>query len=118
MEFKNVIETVGYAVEGFGVFIIVLGSVVSMVRFSMNLPSVSVSNAYVDARRDLGRSIILGLEWLIAGDIIRTVVVAATLENVAVLALIILVRSFLGFTLHWEVEGYWPWQRPEARPPK
>ena len=57
-----------------------------------------------------GRSIILGLEFLIAGDIIRTVVVADTLENVAVLGLIILIRTFLSVTLHLEVEGRWPWQ--------
>lgn len=67
--------------------------------------------AYRTYRRQLGRSIILGLEFLIAGDIIRTVVVADTLENIAVLGLIILIRSFLSITLHLEVEGRWPWQR-------
>ena len=61
-------------------------------------------------RRQLGRSIILGLEFLIAGDIIRTVIVADTLANVAILGLIILIRTFLGLTLHLEVEGRWPWQ--------
>jgi uncharacterized membrane protein len=58
----------------------------------------------------LGRSIILGLEFLIAGDIIRTVVVASTLENIAALGLIILIRTFLSVALHLEVEGRWPWQ--------
>jgi len=52
----------------------------------------------------------LGLEFLIAGDIIRTVVVAATLENIAALGLIIFIRTFLSVTLHLEVEGRWPWQ--------
>ena len=66
--------------------------------------------AYRTYRRQLGRSIILGLEFLIAGDIIRTVVVADTIENVAILGLIILIRSFLSVTLHLEVEGRWPWQ--------
>jgi len=55
-------------------------------------------------------SIILGLEFLIAGDIIRTVVVDATLENIAALGFIILIRSFLSITLHQEVEDRWPWQ--------
>ena len=58
----------------------------------------------------MGRSIILGLEFLIAGDIVRTVIVADTFENVAVLGLIILIRAFLSVTLHLEVEGRWPWQ--------
>ena len=66
--------------------------------------------AYRTYRRQLVRSIILGLEFLIAGDIIRTVVVADTIENVAILGLIILIRSFLSVTLHLEVEGRWPWQ--------
>lgn len=52
----------------------------------------------------------MGLEILFAGDIVRTVVVADTLENVVILGLIILIRSFLGVTLHLEVEGRWPWQ--------
>ena len=69
--------------------------------------------AYRVYRRQLGRSIILGLEFLIAGDIIRTVVVADTLANVAVLGLIILIRSFLSVTLFLEVEGRWPWQRAQ-----
>lgn len=56
----------------------------------------------------------LGLEFLIAGDTIRTVAVANTLENVAILGLIILIRTFLSITLHLEVEGRWPWQM-EAR---
>ena len=59
----------------------------------------------------LNGSIILGLAFLIAGDIIRTVVVD-TLENVAILGLIILIRSFLSVTLHLEVEGRWPWPWP------
>jgi uncharacterized membrane protein len=71
--------------------------------------------AYRSYRRQLGRSIILGLEFLIAGDIIRTVVVADTLANVAVLGLIILIRSFLSVTLFLEVEGRWPWQQAGQR---
>jgi uncharacterized membrane protein len=64
-------------------------------------------------RQDLGRAILLGLEFLIAGDIIRTVVVAPTLENVMILALIVVIRTFLSMALQLEVEGRWPWQRAE-----
>jgi uncharacterized membrane protein len=74
-----------------------------------------VDLAYKDFRRNLGRSILLGLEFMIAGDMIRTVVVSATLENIAALALIILIRTFLGITLHLEVEGRWPWQESEGK---
>ena len=66
-------------------------------------------------RQDLGRAILLGLEFLIAGDIIRTVAVAPTLQNVLVLGLIVLIRTFLSFSLQLEIEGKLPWSR-ESRP--
>lgn len=65
-------------------------------------------------RQSLGRAILLGLEFLVAGDIIRTVVVTPTVTNVAVLALIVLVRTFLSMALELELEGRWPWQRAAA----
>jgi len=68
-------------------------------------------------RQDLGRAILLGLEFLIAGDIIRTVVVAPTLENVLILGLIVLIRTFLSIALQLEVEGRWPWQHAEEAHP-
>lgn len=110
MEFKELIGTAGYAIESVGVVVIIIGSITSSVGFFLRLRRTSSGNAYREFRRDLGRSIILGLEFLIAGDIIRTVVVADTLSNVAILALIILIRTFLSLTLHLEVEGRWPWQ--------
>lgn len=55
---------------------------------------------------------LLGLEFLVAGDIIRTVVVHPTLDNLIVLAIIVLIRTFLSVTLQLEVEGHWPWQHP------
>jgi len=71
----------------------------------------SENQAYRAFRQNLGRSIILGLEFLIAGDIIRTIVVPESLENVAILALIVIIRTFLSITLHLEVEGRWPWEK-------
>jgi uncharacterized membrane protein len=67
----------------------------------------------------MGRAILLGLEFLVAGDIIRTVVVDPTLDNVIVLGLVVLIRTFLSMTLQLEVDGRWPWQHhdsPEAKP--
>ncbi|WP_188676428.1 DUF1622 domain-containing protein [Subtercola lobariae] len=61
-------------------------------------------------RQYLGRSILLGLEFLVAADIIRTVAVTPTLDSVAVLAAIILIRTFLSFSLELEITGKWPWQ--------
>ncbi|MFC1863149.1 DUF1622 domain-containing protein [Thermodesulfobacteriota bacterium] len=110
MQFTEVIAFAGYAIEAVGVLVVVLGSCVSSVVFVRTFRQLPEGIAYQTYRRQVGRSIILGLEFLIAGDIIRTVVVADTLENVAVLGLIILIRSFLSVTLHLEVEGRWPWQ--------
>lgn len=100
----------GYAIEAVGVLVVVLGSILSSVLFIRTFRKLPEGAAYRTYRRQLGRSIILGLEFLIAGDIIRTVIVEYTLENVAILGLIILIRSFLSVTLHLEVEGRWPWQ--------
>jgi uncharacterized membrane protein len=111
-EFKSVIGTAGYAIEAVGVLVIIGGSILSSSAFALRLRTLSANAAYRDLRRDLARSIILGLEFLIAGDIVRTVVVSQTFESVATLALIILIRTFLSLTLHLEVEGRWPWQAP------
>jgi uncharacterized membrane protein len=108
--FTDIISVAGYAIEAVGVFVVVLGTCISSIIFIRTFKRLPEGNAYRTYRRQLGRSIILGLEFLIAGDIIRTVVVADTMENVAVLGLIILIRSFLSITLHLEVEGRWPWQ--------
>ena len=113
MQFIEIISVAGYAIEAVGVLVVVIGSSVSLFFFLSTFRKLPDGLAYVTYRRQLGRSIILGLEFLIAGDIVRTVVVADTLENVAILGLIILIRSFLSVTLHLEVEGRWPWQSAE-----
>ena len=110
MDFKELISIAGYGIETIGVLVIIAGSVVSSFHFLSNCRKEPEGVAYDVFRRRLGRSIILGLEFLIAGDIIRTVIVADTLTNVAILGLIILIRTFLSFTLHFEVEGRWPWE--------
>jgi uncharacterized membrane protein len=113
MSFQSVVSIAGYAIEAVGVIVIVLGVVFASLRFLIAGRAKSETEAYHEYRQRLGRSIILGLEFLIAGDIIRTVVVADTLANVAVLGLIILIRTFLSMTLHLEVEGRWPWERTD-----
>lgn len=111
MKFTEIISIAGYTIEACGVLVVIVGTCISSVVFIRTFRQLPDGVAYSTYRRQLGRSIILGLEFLIAGDIIRTVVVSNTLENVAVLGLIILIRTFLSVTLHLEVEGRWPWQK-------
>ncbi len=113
MKFTEIISVAGYSIEAIGVLVVLIGTIISSGIFIRDFRRLNEGIAYRTYRRQLGRSIILGLEFLIAGDIIRTVVVADTFENVAVLGLIILIRTFLSVTLHLEVEGRWPWQSQE-----
>lgn len=110
MEFTEVISMLALGTEAVGVLVMLVGAGYSSVVFMRHFNKVPEGVAYHTFRRQLGRSIILGLEFLIAGDIMQTIVVAATWENVAVLGLIILIRTFLSMTLHLEIEGRWPWQ--------
>jgi uncharacterized membrane protein len=71
----------------------------------------SFRDAYHELRADLGRAILLGLEFLVIADIIGTVAVEPTLQNLAVLAVIVAIRTLLSFALELEVSGKWPWQR-------
>lgn len=108
---RDAFSIAGYALEAAGVFVIVAGCGLSAAWFAGRLRTIGALPAYQELRRDLGRSIILGLEFLIAGDIIRTVTVSQTLESVATLVVIVLIRAFLTIALELEIEGRWPWQR-------
>lgn len=103
-------EIIGTGVDGVGVAIVVIGAAYATTRFLVVKPPAGVDR-YRDYRQNLGRAILLGLEFLVAGDIIRTVVVAPTLMNVVVLAFIVVIRTFLSMALELELEGHWPWQR-------
>ena len=109
--FRAVMEVVGIAVDGVGVLAVVLGALVASIRYAVRPAPLRSYRSY---RQDLGRAILLGLEFLVAGDIIRTVVVAPTLQNVEILGLIVLIRTFLSTALQLELEGRWPWQRQTA----
>jgi len=108
-------DVVGTGVDGVGVFIVAAGIVVATARLAIRRTQ-STGNYYSLYRQDVGRAILLGLEFLIAGDIIRTVVVAPTLQNVLVLGVIVLIRTFLSLSLQLEIEGKLPWRREAARP--
>ena len=115
--FEDIISDVGGAMEAAGVVVIVLGAAIATVRFVAALRAAGGADGYTTYRRDLGRALLLGLEFLVAGDIIRTVAASPSLEDVAVLGGIVLIRSFLSFALELETEGRWPWQR-RAGPPR
>ncbi|TXI89978.1 MAG: DUF1622 domain-containing protein [Cupriavidus sp.] len=108
--FQSIIEQVGMLVDAAGVLLIVVGILAASVRALMPSPQPEGLDRYTLYRQRLGRAILLGLELLVAGDIIRTVAVAPTLQNLAVLALIVVIRTFLSFSLEMEVSGRWPWQ--------
>lgn len=110
MSFYEVIETVGKAIDGVGVAVIAIGALISAAGAVPRLRRKS-DDVYRVFRQQLGRSILLGLEFLVAADIIRTVAVTPDARSVAVLGGIVLIRTFLSFSLELEVTGYWPWQK-------
>ena len=114
MSFYEVIETVGKVIDGVGVATIAIGALISAAGALSRLRRKS-GDVYRVFREQLGRSILLGLEFLVAADIIRTVAITPNASSVAVLGGIVLIRTFLSFSLQLEVTGYWPWQADRAR---
>jgi uncharacterized membrane protein len=108
---KRFAEYAGVAVEIAGILIILIGLVFATGSAGLRLAREGRMAAYHDYRHLVGRSILLGLEFLVAGDIIRTVAVEPTLQSLAVLGGIVLIRTFLSMTLEVELEGRWPWQQ-------
>lgn len=111
--FKDVIELIGKVIDSFGVAVIVAGIIAATVYFLSRTFKREGGHYghYREYRRGVGRSILLGLEFIIAGDIIRTVAIDPTFANVGVLAVLIVIRSFLNIELQIEIEGRLPWQR-------
>jgi uncharacterized membrane protein len=117
MNFLIIAQNIGELLDLVGVFVIVTGAILSVLMvlgelFSEKHPE----RLYRSFRQNLGRSILLGLEFLVAGDIIRSVTGTPNFTSVGVLVVIVLVRSFLSMTFEMEVEGHWPWQRSSRRP--
>jgi uncharacterized membrane protein len=106
---REFVEMAGNAAEIAGVALIMGGLVFASGR---SLLSASAADArYERYRRDLGRAILVGLEVLVAADIVRTVAFTPTMDSVAVLAMIVAIRTFLSWSLALELDGRWPWQR-------
>ncbi len=109
---SSVVPPIVTAIELVGVAIIATGALLTLAWFLYRLMTrTPQKDAISEFRASLGRAILAGLEFLVAADIINTVVVELSLENVASLAIIVLIRTLLSFSLEAEIEGRWPWQR-------
>jgi len=115
MGFEEAMDVIARGVEGLGIVTLVLGLAAALARAGLALVGGQGANeGYRIVRTVFGRSILLGLEFLVAADIIRTVALQPSLQNVAVLGLIVLIRTFLSFSLEVEIDGRWPWRRTVA----
>ena len=112
MTYEETSEDVVKVVEAVGAGIMVFGGLGAFVAFALRARRAGTLNGpYPDLRRDLSRCILLGLEVLIVADIVRTIIVEPTLESVAVLGIIVVIRILLSFSLEVEIDGVWPWRR-------
>jgi len=110
MQIREFVEIAGDAAEIAGVSLILGGLLVATARHALGA-RIDGAARYQRYRHDLGRGILLGLEVLVAADIVRTVAFTPTMDSVAVLAMIVAIRTFLSWSLALELEGRWPWQR-------
>jgi len=123
---EHVVEYIRAAIEWAALGIEILGAIVIVagvlrivvtrgaVRFLFKLEE---RGAYHEYKRQMGRSLMLGLDFLVAGDVVKTVALEPTLVNLAVLGLLVVVRTFLSWSLVVEIEGHWPWQSRAIAPP-
>jgi uncharacterized membrane protein len=116
--FADVAEKLGLAIETLGVAVIAGSVALAVLLFlTRSISPQTRDRAYSDTRRCLGRGILLGLELLVAGDIVRTVAVDPTFRSIGVLGLIVVIRTFLSFALEVELNGRWPWQQAPDKAP-
>ena len=111
MDFHDTMERVVQGFEIAGVAILVLGSLLAFASAVAAFRRVGRRAAYQRARQDVGRAILLGLEVLIIADIVQTITVDPTIDSALTLGLVVLVRTFLSFSLEIELEGALPWRR-------
>ena len=113
----TIIHGITRGVELAGIAVILAGALWSFATYARAVAAGGAGDAYKRLRSSLGRSILLGLELLVAADIINTVAVEPTLTSLAVLAGIVAIRTFLSWSLEVEIDGRWPWQAGEAPKP-
>lgn len=117
MEFIEIVEILSRVMEGIGVAVIAIGSLLAILRaYKLWATKAASNDVFKLFRTGVAQAILLGLEFLVAGDIIRTVAVDPTFQSVGVLAIIVLIRTFLSFEMTLEIDGRWPWQQAPATP--
>jgi uncharacterized membrane protein len=111
---RGLIEIAAKGIEVLAVAVIVIAILHGSIRFLLSINN-KPENAYERYKNHLGKGLLLGLEFLVAADVVRTVVLEPTLQNVMILGLLVVIRTFLSWSLVVEIEGHWPWRRGERR---
>lgn len=111
-----ILKPLATGLEFFGVGVILVGVLIATVGYARDVFSTEQREAYERYRANLGRGILLGLEILIGADIIATIIAPLTWESVGLLGLIVLIRTFLSFSLEAEIDGQWPWTKNSSPP--
>ncbi|EJL58654.1 putative membrane protein [Rhizobium sp. CF122] len=111
-----ILKPLATGLEFFGVGVILVGVLIATVGYVRDVFSTEQREAYERYRANLGRGILLGLEILIGADIIATIIAPLTWESVGLLGLIVLIRTFLSFSLEAEIDGQWPWTKNSTPP--
>ncbi|MBN1289151.1 MAG: DUF1622 domain-containing protein [Actinobacteria bacterium] len=118
MDYNEIVDIIGRVIDSAGVVVMLVGISAATINFCADWlrREHKVHDSYRLYRQSVGRSILLGLELLIAGDIIRTIALDLTYQNLGTLAILVAIRTFLSINLEMEVERRWPWQkeRPEC----
>jgi uncharacterized membrane protein len=109
--FEGFLDLVVHGFEALGVGILVAGGMLSIAIYARDLQRTTPRRAYQALRGNVGRTILLGLEVLIIADIVLTVAIDSTIESAVTLGIVVLVRTFLSFSLEVELEGVVPWHR-------
>ena len=113
---QDYLDAIAQLLEAGGVLAIVAGTIFALWEALRNMIRQREGQKVFDLfRTRLAKSILIGVEFLIAADIVGTVTIDPTTESLAKLAMIVLIRTFLSFTLEVEIEGRWPWQRNRNR---
>jgi uncharacterized membrane protein len=115
MSYESVASDLVKVIEAVGGGIMVVGGLIAFTRYGLQVVA-HAADPFRQLRANLGRVILLGLEVLIIADIIRTIVIDQSMESVAVLGLIVLIRIVLSFSLEVEIDGAWPWNQWRLRP--
>jgi uncharacterized membrane protein len=118
MDIKQIIELISVSFEVAGVMVLVIGTLYAFTAYTSGLLlRRNTPEVYHALRRDVGKAILMGLELLVAADIVRTVAIDPTFVTVGVLGLIVLVRTFLSWSLEVEINGAWPWHHSRLQQP-